>query len=453
MEITPETLWYEQTENEEFGELQELFPEPMEIVDASAFDIPCMHMQQQTAYQQETAHQQETVYQPQITYHAQSEYETAYQPQIGYHTQYAYQPLPHVHPACQPSDYPHAHSAYQPIDYSHSQIRAMQPEMTIQNGYGLSPMQIDEPNNDTNTTQNDFQQAYPDYTNGSPNDGQVPGSSTQYGGSRSARRAQRRATYDNDELTRAYLKMRDLECHYCNIEFPTMSDLHKHIYISHRREAEASWAHPDIPDPLNLKLTRTVFEDAYTVYEVDLSNVVPKDVSGLFLGLRETVFKKLRMRLNRHKVFKVQFDLKLQMYRMEGDNVKHAWPCFQSFIFIVENDFYLRFAYNKTMDDFTVRVENYLEHGSGWILERINSFRILLSKMEHISGGNHFSLPYPLAHKNRTLINVPGTDGLCFKRAILAHDKICGKYAPSANKARTLKGLAFYEKHGKTGGA
>ncbi|CAL8134133.1 unnamed protein product [Orchesella dallaii] len=186
MEITPETAWYEQTENEEFGELPELFPEPMEIVDATAFDIPCMHMQHQTASQQETvyetAYQQETVYdtafQPQITYHAQSEYETAYQPQISYHTQYAYQPFPHVHPAYQPSDYPHVHFAYQPNDYPHSQIWTMQPEMTIRNGYGLSPMQIDEPNNDTNTPQNDFQQAYPDYTNGSPNGGQAPGCST-----------------------------------------------------------------------------------------------------------------------------------------------------------------------------------------------------------------------------------------------------------------------------------
>ncbi|CAL8147652.1 unnamed protein product [Orchesella dallaii] len=458
MEITPETPWYEQTENGEFGELQELFPEPMEIVDASAFDIPCMHMQQQTAYQQETvyetAYQQETVYetayQPQIAYHTQSEYETAYQPQIGYHTQYTYQPFPHVHPAYQPSDNPHSHYAYQDIDYPHSQVGTMQPEMTIQSGYGLSPMQIDEPYNDTNTPQNDFQQAYPDYTNGSPNDGQAPGSSTQYGGSRSARRVQRRATYDNDELTRAYLKMRDQECHYCNIEFQSIPDLHKHIYISHRREAEASWEQPNLPAPLNLKLTRTVFEDAYTVYEADLSNVVPKDVAGLFLGLRETVFKKLRMRLNRHKVFKVQFELKLQMYRMEEDNVKHAWPCFQSFIFIVENNFYLQFAYHKTMDDFTVRVENYLEHGSGWILERINSFRILLSKMEPISGGNHFSLPYPLAHRNKTLINVPGNDGLCFKRAIIAHDQICGQFVKKKNKKRTLMGLEFYEKYGKT---
>ncbi|CAL8119487.1 unnamed protein product [Orchesella dallaii] len=118
-----------------------------------------------------------------------------------------------------------------------------------------------------------------------------------------------------------------------------------------------------------------------------------------------------------------------------------------SLLLKVENEKHTEVIYNAIREIFEVRVEEFQRLGSGWLLNRISSFSMLIAKLGKLIGGGDIELPLVLKEKNQSLLNVPGQDGKCFARAIIAHFLIEQREIqvpkPPAINTRLNRGLIY----------
>src|SRR5271154_1470302 len=105
-------------------------------------------------------------------------------------------------------------------------------------------------------------------------------------------------------------------------------------------------------------------------------------------------------------------------------------------------------AMDTSIDHIAERIESFVQHGSGWTVEKIDLFEMGIAKHTALSGGDNIPLPDHLDWKKYTIDNVPGNDGLCFKRAVYASDKIHNISFLDKNakkyRARTMRTDKFY---------
>lgn len=233
-------------------------------------------------------------------------------------------------------------------------------------------------------------------------------------------------------------------CGPCQIRFKTIAELQQHMYAVHQDECEnLTESTQETEDPITVQLTRSVLDKTYTMYEVDLSQIEAYDLDGLFCTLKKKILKTLGEILKQKKLFKVQFDLSMQFLKEDGLNVSNRFVPMESFVFTVMNDFELQHVYSLIREQYVVRIENFEENGSGLILEKINSFKIIVMDVGNLIGGsNTKELPEILRTKMYSLVNVPADDNLCFKRSILAHSEIKGYLA---QRKQCLYKKKFYD--------
>ena len=69
---------------------------------------------------------------------------------------------------------------------------------------------------------------------------------------------------------------------------------------------------------------------------------------------------------------------------------------------VIGNDYYLDDCFNEII----FKLENWISHGSGWIVEEIVSQYLNLSAYLPLSGSTYVKLPKELSHPTKGLINV-----------------------------------------------
>ena len=78
---------------------------------------------------------------------------------------------------------------------------------------------------------------------------------------------------------------------------------------------------------------------------------------------------------------------------------------------VIVEDYFLDHCFNEII----FRLENGINHGSGWIAEEIISQYLNLSSYLPLSGSTYAKLPKELQHSKNGLINIPNTDNKwCF---------------------------------------
>ena len=69
---------------------------------------------------------------------------------------------------------------------------------------------------------------------------------------------------------------------------------------------------------------------------------------------------------------------------------------------------------DKSFEEILCRIDNWINKGSGWITESINSEYVNISKYAPLFGNSFIELPNELKHLKECLINVKNKDNKCF---------------------------------------
>ena len=121
--------------------------------------------------------------------------------------------------------------------------------------------------------------------------------------------------------------------------------------------------------------------------------------------------------LNETKVFKYQNTEKvsLKKYKLNGE-IEFAPVCFNSATkTVIRHKFSLENAFKEIL----YLIDNWINEGSGWIVESIESQYINISTYRPLSGSSYMDLPVELKSPRKGLINIKNKDQKCFYGVML----------------------------------
>ena len=121
--------------------------------------------------------------------------------------------------------------------------------------------------------------------------------------------------------------------------------------------------------------------------------------------------------LNETKGFKYQITVKvlLKKYKLNGE-IEFAPVYFNSVTKTVINH---RFRLENSFQEILYLIDNWINEGSGWIVESIESQYINISTYRPLSGSPYINLPVELKSPRKRLINIKNKDQKIFYGAML----------------------------------
>ena len=116
--------------------------------------------------------------------------------------------------------------------------------------------------------------------------------------------------------------------------------------------------------------------------------------------------------LNETKGFKYKITLKvmLKKYKPNGQ-IEFRPVCFNSTPKKILNH---KFSLENAFQEILYRIDNWINEGSGWIVELIESQYINISTYRPLSGSSYMDLPVELRSPRKGLINIKNKDQKCF---------------------------------------
>ena len=72
------------------------------------------------------------------------------------------------------------------------------------------------------------------------------------------------------------------------------------------------------------------------------------------------------------------------------------------------------FSLDKSFQEILYRIDNWINEGSGWIIESINEEYVNISVCSTWIGSSFVELPNELNNSNKALINIKNNDNKCF---------------------------------------
>ena len=78
----------------------------------------------------------------------------------------------------------------------------------------------------------------------------------------------------------------------------------------------------------------------------------------------------------------------------------------------------INFEYNieKSFQEILYRIDNWINEGSGWVIESIDAKSVNISIYSPLSGNSYVELPRRLKNTMKGLINIKNNDNKCFLR-------------------------------------
>ena len=115
--------------------------------------------------------------------------------------------------------------------------------------------------------------------------------------------------------------------------------------------------------------------------------------------------------LNEAKGFKYQITLKITLKKHKNTEIEFAPVYFNSTTKTVINH---KFSLENAFQEILYRIDNWINEGSGWIVELIESQYINISTYRPLSGSSYVKLPAELRSSKKGLINIKNNDQKCF---------------------------------------
>ena len=163
-------------------------------------------------------------------------------------------------------------------------------------------------------------------------------------------------------------------------------------------------------DQLNIIRTEHAFSGYAMSYKVE---IVDEKVMIIQLEASKSSIKDLFIDLlNETKGFKYQITVKVLLKKCKPNGEIEFTPVyFNSSTKTVINH---RYMLNKSFQEILYRVDAWIDRGSGWIIESIESQYINISTYRPLIGSSYIDLPIELKHPRKGLINIKNNDQKCF---------------------------------------
>ena len=151
------------------------------------------------------------------------------------------------------------------------------------------------------------------------------------------------------------------------------------------------------------------YAKSYRVKIVDKKDLVVQLYSSK--GCVSKLFGEL---LSEMKGFKYQITLFVTLKKKKLDGtVEYAAFYLNSFVKTVINyDF--DDSIDKSFSEILFRLDNWINEGSGWVIERVNDQYLNISQYAPLVGSSFIELPKELKNPEKGLINLRNTDNECF---------------------------------------
>ena len=118
------------------------------------------------------------------------------------------------------------------------------------------------------------------------------------------------------------------------------------------------------------------------------------------------------------KGFKHQITPEIELKKYKDTEIEFSPVYFNSPTKIVVND---RFDLEKSFQEILYRIDNWINEGSGWIVESIKSQYINISTFRPLIGSSYIGLPVELKNPKKELTNIKNKDKKCFLRCHVKH--------------------------------
>ena len=145
--------------------------------------------------------------------------------------------------------------------------------------------------------------------------------------------------------------------------------------------------------------------------------------------------------LNETKGFKYQITVKvlLKKYKLDGE-IEFRLVYFNSVTKTVTNHI---FRLEKSFEEILYMIDVWINNGSGWIIELIESQYINISTYRPLSGSSYMDLPVELKRPRKGLINIKNKDKKCFLWCHVRHINPSNKHPERIKKTdkKFLKNL------------
>ena len=171
-------------------------------------------------------------------------------------------------------------------------------------------------------------------------------------------------------------------------------------------------------DELNVAKISKAFEGHAKSYKMEI--IDSKDPLAQLEASKssfEDFFKEL---LNEMKGFKYQITVKVLLCKYKGnEDVELAPVYFNSSTKAVINS--NKYGLDRSLQEILYRIVNWINQGSGWIIESIESQYVNISIYSLLSGSTYIELPVKLKNPMKGLINIKSNDNKCFLWCHIRH--------------------------------
>ena len=168
-------------------------------------------------------------------------------------------------------------------------------------------------------------------------------------------------------------------------------------------------------EQLSVIKTNQAFTGYAMSYKVEISE--RKNLIGQLEASKLSIKDLFSDFLNEIKGFKYQITVKvlLKKYKLNGE-IEFAPVYFNSVTKTVINH---RFRLENAFQEILYMIDNWINEGSGWIIELIESQYINISTYRPLSGSSYMDLPVELRSPRKGLINIKNKDQKCFYGVML----------------------------------
>ena len=124
--------------------------------------------------------------------------------------------------------------------------------------------------------------------------------------------------------------------------------------------------------------------------------------------------------LNEVKGFKYQITVKVLLWKCKGNGDKKFAPVYfnSATKTAINSD---KYGLDRSFQEILYRIDNWINEGSGWIIESIQSQYVNISIYIPLSGSTYIEVPDKLKNPMKSLINIKNYDNKCFIWSHIRH--------------------------------
>ena len=163
---------------------------------------------------------------------------------------------------------------------------------------------------------------------------------------------------------------------------------------------------------LSVKMVSEAFSRYAKRFNIEIIN--KEDPSAQLYSSKLCIKDLFKVLLSEMKGFKYVITVNVTLSkRKANDRVEYASVYFNSFIKSITN-YNFEHLINRSIEEILYRIDNWINEGSGWITDGVNSEYLNISKYASLLRSSYIVLPNKLNHTKKGLINIQNDDNKCF---------------------------------------